>query len=423
MSSITIILSLLLLDILSDIPDKGLHYAYVDAYNGQMFNFTALPPLSLYVHIPWCVRKCPYCDFNSHTSSNALPEKQYLASLFSDLEHDLPEVWGRPVQSIFIGGGTPSLFSAEAIDELIAGLRMRLALEPMAEITLEANPGAIDAGKFAEFKDAGINRLSIGCQSFNNDYLEKLGRIHNAKEAISAVESAHTAGFDNVNLDLMFGLPGQTLHTAKTDIEQAIALSPSHISHYQLTIEPNTLFHHSPPVLPEAESSWAIQEQCENLLTESGYGHYEISAHAKPGKQCLHNLNYWQFGDYLGIGAGAHAKISSAASQNITRSWKHKHPDKYLAAKEMKDHISGSSILSRHDAAFEFMMNALRLKQGFSKTLFSERSGLAIQQISKALEKAEQLKLISHDVTNIHATEHGWHFLNDLIALFLKEES
>jgi len=387
-----------------------------------MFNFTALPPLSLYVHIPWCVRKCPYCDFNSHSSDNALPEKQYLASLFADLEHDLPSVWGRPVQSIFIGGGTPSLFSAEAVDELIAGLRMRLALEPMAEITLEANPGTIEAGKFAEFKSAGINRLSIGCQSFNNNYLEKLGRIHNAQEAINAAESAHAAGFDNFNLDLMFGLPGQTLQDAKADIEQAIALSPSHISHYQLTIEPNTLFHHSPPVLPEDETSWAMQEQSEHLLSAAGFGHYEISAHAKPGKQCLHNLNYWQFGDYLGIGAGAHAKISSAASQNITRSWKHKHPEKYMTAKT-KEHISGTSILSRHDAAFEFMMNALRLKQGFSKTLFTERSGLAIQQISKALEKAEQLKLITHDITNIQATEHGWHFLNDLITLFLKEET
>jgi len=388
-----------------------------------MFNFTALPPLSLYVHIPWCVRKCPYCDFNSHTASSGLPEKQYLASLFADLEYDLPEVWGRPVQSIFIGGGTPSLFSAEAIDELIAGLRLRLPIEPMAEITLEANPGTLEAGKFSEFKHAGVNRLSIGCQSFNDDYLQKLGRIHSAKEAIRAVESAHAAGFDNFNLDLMFGLPGQNLNTAKADIEQAIALSPSHISHYQLTIEPNTLFHYSPPSLPEDETSWAIQEHCENLLSDAGYGHYEISAHAKPGKQSLHNLNYWQFGDYLGIGAGAHAKISSAAEQNITRSWKHKHPDQYLAAEKTHDHISGTSILQRDDASFEFMMNALRLKQGFAKTLFTERTGLPIHQISKTLEKAEQLKLITQDLSTIQATEHGLHFLNDLVALFLKEET
>jgi len=410
-------------DILPGLSDKDLQSAYIDAYNKQMFNFTALPPLSLYVHIPWCVRKCPYCDFNSHTSDRELPEKQYISSLFSDLEHNLPDVWGRPVQSIFIGGGTPSLFSAEAIDELIGGLRMRLNLDPMAEITLEANPGTIETGRFAEFKDAGINRLSIGCQSFNNNYLEKLGRIHNAQDAINAAESAHAAGFDNFNLDLMFGLPEQTLQTAMKDIKQAITLSPSHISHYQLTIEPNTLFHHSPPVLPEDETNWAMQEQCEQLLADAGYGHYEISAHAKQDKQCQHNLNYWQFGDYLGIGAGAHAKISSAAEQNITRSWKHKHPEKYLAAAGTKDHISGTSILSRQDAAFEFMMNALRLKHGFSKTLFAERTGLPIHQIGKALELAEQRQLISHDLTSIQATEHGWHFLNDLITLFLEEES
>jgi len=385
-----------------------------------MFNFTALPPLSLYIHIPWCVRKCPYCDFNSHTAGESLPEKHYLQSLFADLEHDLPSVWGRTIQSIFIGGGTPSLFSAEAMDELLAGLRMRLAIEPMAEITLEANPGAIETGKFAEFRDAGINRLSIGCQSFNDQYLEKLGRIHSGQDAIKAAEMAHAAGFDNFNLDLMFGLPEQTPETAMDDIKQAISLSPSHISHYQLTIEPNTLFHHSPPTLPEDESSWTMQEQCEDLLANAGFGHYEISAHAKQGKQCQHNLNYWQFGDYLGIGAGAHAKITSAASQNITRSWKTKHPDAFLAAKAGK-HISGSSILSREDAAFEFMMNALRLKQGFAKSLFSERTGLPIHQISDALQLAEQRGLITQDFSSIVPTEQGWHFLNDLIALFLAE--
>jgi len=389
-----------------------------------MFNFKALPPLSLYVHIPWCVRKCPYCDFNSHSSSTQqLPEKEYIASLFADLEHDLPSVWGRPIQSIFIGGGTPSLFSAEAIDELIAGLRMRLALDPLAEITLEANPGTLETGKFAEFKAAGINRLSIGCQSFNDDYLKALGRIHGGKEAINAAESAHAAGFDNFNLDLMFGLPGQTTQTAMADIQQAIALSPSHISHYQLTIEPNTLFHHSPPVLPEDETSWKIQDQCENLLADAGYVHYEISAHAKQGKQCQHNLNYWQFGDYLGIGAGAHAKISSAADQNITRSWKQKHPENYLAAAKTKNHVTGTSVLSRHDAAFEFMMNALRLKNGFSKSLFTERTGLPIHQIAKGLDIAEQRKLISHDLSSIHPTQQGWLFLNDLIGIFLEETS
>jgi len=385
-----------------------------------MFNFTALPPLSLYIHIPWCVRKCPYCDFNSHIAPNELPEKQYLASLFTDLENDLPSIWGRSVHSIFIGGGTPSLFSAEVMDELLAGLRMRLLLEPTAEITLEANPGAIETGKFAEFRDIGINRLSIGCQSFEDNYLEKLGRIHNRQEAINAAEAAHAAGFDNFNLDLMFGLPEQSLTSALDDVKQAIALSPSHISHYQLTIEPNTLFHHSPPVLPEDETNWAMQEQCEALLADAGFGHYEISAHAKEDKQCQHNLNYWQFGDYLGIGAGAHAKITSAATQNITRSWKQKHPEKFLSA-ATGEHISGSSVLSREDAAFEFMMNALRIKHGFSKVLFSERTGLPIHQIATALQEAEKRGLLNQDFSDIVPTEQGWHFLNDLIALFLAE--
>ena len=385
-----------------------------------MFNFSALPPLSLYIHIPWCVRKCPYCDFNSHTAAEKLPEKEYLKSLFMDLEQDLPSVWGRTVQSVFIGGGTPSLFSAEAIDELICGLRMRLPLEPMAEITLEANPGAIEASKFAEFHSAGVNRISIGCQSFNDGYLNALGRIHSGRNAILAAETAHAAGFDNFNLDLMFGLPDQTLEAAMDDIKQAISLSPSHISHYQLTIEPNTLFHHSPPSLPEDESTWIMQEQCEAILTEAGFGHYEISAHARQGKQCQHNLNYWQFGDYLGIGAGAHAKITSAATQNITRSWKLKHPQQYLTA-TTGQHLAGSSILNRDDAAFEFMMNALRLKQGFTKSLFTERTGLPIHQISQALQQAEQRNLINQDLSSIQPTEQGWHFLNDLIALFLKE--
>jgi len=385
-----------------------------------MFNFSALPPLSLYIHIPWCVRKCPYCDFNSHTAAEKLPEKEYLKSLFMDLEQDLPSVWGRTVQSVFIGGGTPSLFSAEAIDELICGLRMRLPLEPMAEITLEANPGAIEASKFAEFHNAGVNRISIGCQSFNDGYLNALGRIHSGRNAILAAETAHAAGFDNFNLDLMFGLPDQTLEAAMDDIKQAISLSPSHISHYQLTIEPNTLFHHSPPSLPEDESTWIMQEQCEAILTEAGFGHYEISAHARQGKQCQHNLNYWQFGDYLGIGAGAHAKITSAATQNITRSWKLKHPQQYLTA-TTGQHLAGSSILNRDDAAFEFMMNALRLKQGFTKSLFTERTGLPIHQISQALQQAEQRNLINQDLSSIQPTEQGWHFLNDLIALFLKE--
>jgi len=386
-----------------------------------MFNFTALPPLGLYIHIPWCVRKCPYCDFNSHTVAEGLPEKAYVEALLADLEHDLPSIWGRPVHTVFIGGGTPSLFSAEALDALLVGLRMRLQLSPFAEITLEANPGTIEAGKFAEYHDIGINRLSIGCQSFHDPQLEKLGRIHSGKEAIRAAESAHKAGFDNFNLDLMFGLPGQTLEQAKADIKQAIQLEPSHISHYQLTIEPNTLFHHSPPVLPHDDARWAMQEACEDMLGTAGYGHYEVSAHAQQGKQCQHNLNYWSFGDYLGIGAGAHAKISSAAEQNITRSWKHRHPQAYLDA-EAGQYVSGSQVLSRDDASFEFMLNALRLKQGFDKALFTAHTGLPVHRIANALQQAEQKGLIEQDLVHITPTEQGWHFLNELLEMFMEEQ-
>jgi len=385
-----------------------------------MFNFSALPPLSLYIHIPWCVQKCPYCDFNSHASPDALPEKAYIEAVLADLEHDLPSTWGRPVHTVFIGGGTPSLFSAEAIDTLLVGLRMRLQLSPFAEITLEANPGTVEQGRFKEFRDAGINRLSIGCQSFHDPQLEKLGRIHSGKEAILAAEAAHDAGFDNFNLDLMFGLPGQTVALASADIEQAIKLGPTHISHYQLTIEPNTLFHHSPPALPHDDARWSMQEACEELLGDAGYGHYEVSAHARPGKQCQHNLNYWSFGDYLGIGAGAHAKISSAAEQNITRSWKQRHPQRYLDAVP-NTHISGSQVLTRHDASFEFMLNALRLKDGFDKTLFTAHTGLPVHGIAEALAKAEQKGLIEQDMVHITPTQHGWHFLNELLEMFMEE--
>jgi len=387
-----------------------------------MFNFTALPPLSLYVHIPWCVRKCPYCDFNSHSAPESLPEKSYIDALFRDLEHDLPGIWGRSVHSVFIGGGTPSLFSAEAIDSLLVGLRMRLQLSPFTEITLEANPGTVETGRFAEFRAAGINRLSIGCQSFHDQQLEQLGRIHTGREAILAAETAHHADFDNFNLDLMFGLPGQTLQQAQADIDQAIRLDPTHISHYQLTIEPNTLFHHSPPVLPHDETIWTMQEACEELLGTAGYEHYEVSAHAREGRQSQHNLNYWSFGDYLGIGAGAHAKISSAAEQSITRSWKQRHPQAYLDAAP-GEHVSGSQVLSRHDASFEFMLNALRLKQGFDKDLFTAHTGLPIHRIADALQQAELKGLIEQDLSRITPTRQGWHFLNELVELFMEEET
>jgi len=388
-----------------------------------MFNFRALPPLALYIHIPWCVRKCPYCDFNSHslpdTGHDALPETDYIAALLADLDQDLPSIWGRTIGSIFIGGGTPSLFSAEALDNLFSGLRMRLQIEPNAEITLEANPGTLEAGKFSEFRALGINRLSIGCQSFNDDHLRQLGRIHSGKEALLAIESASAAGFDNFNLDLMFGLPGQNLKQALADIDQAISLAPTHISHYQLTIEPNTLFHHSPPSLPSDDARWSMQEQCEQRLQTAGYEHYEISAHGKAGRHSQHNLNYWQFGDYLGIGAGAHAKISSAAEQNITRSLKQKQPATYMAAVAEGNHIISSEVINRRSAVFEFMLNALRLREGFSKSLFEAHTGLSIAVASKGLTEAERRGLITQDHRQVQPTQQGWHFLNDLLQLFI----
>lgn len=300
-----------------------------------VFQLTTLPPLSVYVHIPWCVRKCPYCDFNSHEMKgrepkDALPEGAYVDALLRDLEQDLPRVWGRRVVSVFIGGGTPSLFSAEAIDSLLSGLRARLAINANAEITLEANPGTAEQARFSEYRAAGVNRLSIGVQSFDDDLLQGLGRIHGRREAIAAAEMAHAAGFDNFNLDLMFALPQQTPAQASEDVATAISLEPTHISYYQLTLEPNTLFHVQPPVLPDEELAWQIQQAGQYQLAQAAYGQYEVSAYAKPERQCSHNLNYWQFGDYLGLGAGAHSKISDAAQQSITRLAKQRHPQAYL---------------------------------------------------------------------------------------------
>ena len=384
-----------------------------------MHNFTALPPLSLYIHIPWCVRKCPYCDFNSHEQKQALPEKQYVAALLADLEQELPNIWGRPVQTIFIGGGTPSLFSAEALDELLCGIRARVQLPPGAEITLEANPGTVEAGKFHEFRALGINRLSIGVQSFNDDLLEKIGRIHGRREAIRAAEEAHDAGFDNFNLDLMFGLPQQTLAQSLEDVRTAFALEPTHLSHYQLTLEPNTMFHHNPPALPDDELRWDMQERCQDMIAEHGYGHYEVSAYAKQGKQCQHNLNYWRFGDYLGIGAGAHGKISDAQYQTITRHNKQRNPNDYLRTAHSPERDQRRHRLTRVDVGFEFMLNALRLTQGVESHLFQDHTGLPISIVEKPLQRAEELELIEWSATHIRPTERGRNYLNDLLQLFL----
>ena len=385
-----------------------------------MFNFSSLPPLSLYIHFPWCVRKCPYCDFNSHTLKNDLPETAYIDALISDLEQELPLIWGRPVSSIFLGGGTPSLFSPEALDRLFSALRARLAFAPDIEITLEANPGAIERERFGEYKTVGINRLSIGVQSFNDDQLQKLGRIHNRRDAYNAAEAAHAADLDNFNLDLMFALPGQTLAQALSDLEEAIALEPAHLSWYQLTIEPNTLFHQQPPTLPSDENSWEMQQQGRAKLATAGYTQYEVSAYAR-GAQCLHNLNYWRFGDYLGIGAGAHGKISQADTQTIQRRWKLKQPAAYLSHAGSEERLGGTQVLSENDAALEFMINALRLQQGFPAELFIQHTGLPLSLVEEPLCAAEKRGWIQRQKNQITPTEDGQRFLNDLLGLFLPD--
>lgn len=388
-----------------------------------MFNFTTLPPLSLYIHLPWCARKCPYCDFNSHEQRDALPERDYTQALLRDLEHDLPRIWGRRIVSIFIGGGTPSLFSPEAVNELLSGVRARVNLLPDAEITLEANPGSSEYAKFAEFRATGVNRLSIGIQSFNDDHLRALGRIHGRREAIAAAEAAHYAGFDNFNLDLMYALPGQNTEQALADLNTAVALEPAHISHYQLTIEPNTFFHSHPPVLPDDDAAWTMQEHCQQRLAERGYQHYEISAYAQAGRRCKHNLNYWEFGDYLGIGAGAHGKITDAQQQSITRLWKIKQPRAYMDGVAAAKHVGGEQQLTPYDALLEFMMNALRLSEGFSLESFAAHTGLPLAWVEAPLRDAVARGLIEWSGSHVRPTPHGARLLNDLLQLFMMDDA
>ncbi|RXZ44832.1 radical SAM family heme chaperone HemW [Crenobacter cavernae] len=378
-----------------------------------------LPPLSLYVHVPWCVRKCPYCDFNSHEAKSGFDEMGYVDALLSDLEFDLPKVWGRPVRTIFIGGGTPSLLSAAAIDALLTGIRMRVKLDPEAEITLEANPGTFEAEKFQGFRDAGVNRLSIGIQSFDDRHLKALGRIHDAGQARAAVEIACRL-FDRVNLDLMYALPNQTLAEALHDVDTAIGFGVSHVSAYHLTIEPNTLFAVQVPAnLPEDDASAEMQEAIEQRLAAAGYEHYETSAFAKPGQRSRHNVNYWQFGDYLGIGAGAHGKLSF--HDRIERSMRAKQPAAYLKA--VADGAPNQSLhnIDKADLPFEFMMNLLRLTGGFESRLFAERTGLPLIKIEAELKQAEARGLVTRDLATIRPTPLGQRFLNDLLTLFLKE--
>ena len=396
-----------------------IHKLQAVGLKSQTVNFQALPPLSLYIHIPWCVRKCPYCDFNSHEARSDLPEAAYVDALIRDLEMSLPLVWGRKVYSVFIGGGTPSLLSAQAIEKILGNVRMLLPLDVNAEITLEANPGTVEAGKFKGFRDAGVNRLSLGIQSFNETHLKALGRIHDASEARRAIEIAQSH-FDNINLDLMYALPQQTLAQAEQDVRSALEFKPQHLSCYHLTLEPNTLFHRYPPSLPDDDASSEMQQRIEALLAEHGYQHYETSAFAQPKKQSRHNLNYWQFGDYLGIGAGAHSKISSHDA--VLRQARYKQPQAYLEQVAKGAPAQTESKLTRDDLCFEFMMNALRLNDGFSAELFAERTSLPLLLIRKELEKAEQRGLLLRDLQRIAPTELGRRFLNDLLEIFLKEQ-
>jgi oxygen-independent coproporphyrinogen-3 oxidase len=376
----------------------------------------ALPPLSLYVHVPWCVRKCPYCDFNSHEAGGELPEREYLAAVIADLESALPMVWGRPVRTIFFGGGTPSLLSAAAVDELLCAIRARLPVAPDAEVTLEANPGTFEAQKFAGFRAAGIDRLSIGIQSFNPQHLRALGRIHDDVQARAAVAIAR-ANFDNFNLDLMYALPEQTLEQALADIDAAIALAPAHVSAYHLTIEPNTLFHRQPPRVPGHEAAADMQEAIEQRLGRAGYRHYETSAFAQPGRQARHNVNYWTFGDYLGIGPGAHGKISFP--DRIVRQMRHKHPRQYLENAAAGAAMQEERQLAAGELPFEFMMNALRLTQGFELRMFEERTGRPLSSLYRNLEQAERRGLIERDHLRVRPTLKGQRFLNDLLQIFL----
>ena len=378
-------------------------------------------PLSLYIHIPWCIRKCPYCDFNSHAAPNGLPEKQYVQALLTNLASELPHIWGRKLESIFIGGGTPSLFSAESIDELLCGIRALLPFRPNIEVTLEANPSTFEQDKFRGFREAGINRLSVGIQSFNPQHLQALGRVHSRDEALRAADIARNAGFDNFNLDLMFGLPQQTLEEAMQDLQQAFALQPTHLSWYQLTLEPNTLFYKQPPALPDDDLVAEIQLTGQQLIKSSCYTQYEVSAYARPGFECRHNRNYWEFGDYVAIGAGAHGKITNPAQGSVTRYHNHRQPAEYLQQAMQGAARSGEQTLTTADLSFEFMLNALRLREGFPVALFTERTGLASHHLKAGLDQALRRGLLDVNADVIRPTDIGWQFLNEVMQLFLED--
>ncbi|RKZ40725.1 MAG: radical SAM family heme chaperone HemW [Gammaproteobacteria bacterium] len=388
----------------------------------KIFNFTKPLPLSLYIHIPWCIRKCPYCDFNSHQMQGKIPENDYINALLADLEQDLPKIQERAISSIFIGGGTPSILSPEAIYQLLTGVQRRLPIRKNTEITLEANPGSIkDNTRFQAFREAGINRLSLGIQSFNETALQGLERIHGRIEAINAIDKAMKAGFNQINFDLMFGLPAQTIEAALKDLQIAVSFQPSHLSWYQLTIEPNTPFYHNTPPLPDNDILWEMQNAGQNYLAKQGYFQYEISAYAKSGQQCQHNLNYWKFGDYLGIGAGAHGKISETHLGTITRTSKQRHPQNYLQSSPAI--IANHSKLTPPEVGLEFMMNALRLYEGFTNQTFIENTGLNLAYLEKPIEQAYlQRWLVKNEkngIPHIRATDTGMRFLNEVLDLFV----
>ncbi len=378
-----------------------------------------LPPLGLYVHLPWCVRKCPYCDFNSHELKSELPGAEYVQALLRDLEGDLPLVWGRVVSSIYLGGGTPSLFDAGLVGELLAGIRARVDLAPTAEITLEANPGTVERDSFTAYREAGVNRVSLGAQSFDADLLRAIGRIHGPDEIHRSLESLARAGLDDFNVDLMFGLPGQGVTQALEDVRLALTARPAHLSHYQLTLEPNTAFAAVPPPLPDDETGWDMQQVSAELLVASGFEHYEVSAWCRPGRESRHNTNYWTYGDYLGIGAGAHAKLTLPARSEVRRYAKTRHPRRYLAG----DRVALDRAVPPADRVFEYFLGALRLRRGFTLQHFSSRTGLDPDRVTQPLSRALSDGLLEPRDDGFRPTELGWRFCNDLQALFLPAEA
>jgi oxygen-independent coproporphyrinogen-3 oxidase len=380
-------------------------------------------PLALYVHLPWCVRKCPYCDFNSHALPAAgIPRQAYLAALLDDLAFATRGLVGRTVSSVFLGGGTPSLFEADAIAAVLERLRAALPVAPDLEVTLEANPGTIEHGAFASYRAAGVNRVSLGAQSFDDRQLEALGRIHSHGEIEAAVDELQAAGIGNFNLDLMYGLPGQSLEGAIADVERAVALGPSHMSHYQLTLEPGTAFERRPPLLPDDETIFAMQRECQQRLAASGYRQYEVSAYARHGRECRHNLNYWRFGDYIGIGAGAHGKTTDLASGVVTRTERVKQPGRYMAAPTPDERVAATRVVEGADLAFEFFLNALRLVDGFEPALLTARTGITFDAVADAVSEAQRRGLLECRLDGRWApTARGRLFLNDLQAIFLAD--